>query len=77
MATHREEELLGASRTLGAIARSLGIAPRRVAPLAPEPEPAFAPVAAQDWGADAPSFEPPPPRGVFDFEAPEPVRRAA
>jgi len=49
MATHREEELLGAARTLGSVARSLGIPPRRAS--VPEP--------------------------VFDFEAPEPARRAA
>jgi 8-amino-7-oxononanoate synthase len=75
MATHREEELAEATRTLGAVARSLGIAPRRVAP--PASEPALAPVGAEDWAAEPPAFEPPPGRGVFDFEAPEPVRRAA
>jgi 8-amino-7-oxononanoate synthase len=57
MATHREEELVEATRTLAAVARSLGIAPRRVTP----------PVAE----------EPSPSRGVFNFEAPEPARRAA
>ncbi len=81
MATHREEELIDATHTLGAIARSLGIAPRRVAPPAPELEPALAPLGAEDWThqpshATAPP-EPPPSRGVFDFEAPEPARRAA
>jgi hypothetical protein len=75
MATHREEELAGATRTLGAVARSLGIAPRRLAP--PVPEPALAPVGAEDRGAGTPVSESPPSRGVFDFEAPEPVRRAA
>jgi glycine C-acetyltransferase/8-amino-7-oxononanoate synthase len=95
MATHREEELVEATRTLGAVARSLGIAPHRVAPPVaepePEPEPALAPAraekwSAEDWGTEewsaepssaAPAPEPPPSRGVFDFEAPEPVRRAA
>ncbi|HEX3691141.1 MAG TPA: 8-amino-7-oxononanoate synthase [Solirubrobacteraceae bacterium] len=91
MATHREEELVEATRTLGAVARSLGIAPRRVAPPAREPEPAPAPAEADDWGATewsaavpsaeptpaASASEPPPSRGVFDFEAPEPARRAA
>jgi 8-amino-7-oxononanoate synthase len=57
MATHREEELVEATRTLAAVARSLGISPRRVTP----------PVAE----------EPSPSRGVFNFEAPEPARRAA
>jgi 8-amino-7-oxononanoate synthase len=81
MATHREEELFGATRTLGVIARSLGIAPHRVLPPAPEHEPALAPAGAQGWDTEAapsePSPAPPPPHGVFDFEAPEPVRRAA
>jgi 8-amino-7-oxononanoate synthase len=81
MATHREEELFGATRTLGVIARSLGIAPHRVVPPAPEHEPALAPAGAQGWDTEAapsePSPAPRPPRGVFDFEAPEPVRRAA
>jgi 8-amino-7-oxononanoate synthase len=83
MATHREEELVEATRTLGTVARSLGIAPRRAAPSASAsvPEPALEPVTAEDWDTAAPSSgpppEPPPSRGVFDFEAPEPVRRAA
>jgi 8-amino-7-oxononanoate synthase len=81
MATHREEELVDATRTLGAVARSLGIAPRRVAPSAPDPEPGLAPIGAEDWDAaprsSSPPPEPGPARGVFDFEAPEPARRAA
>jgi glycine C-acetyltransferase/8-amino-7-oxononanoate synthase len=80
MATHREEELVEATRTLAAVARSLGIAPRRVAPPASEPEPALAPVGAEELSVERPSSPRPPqapPRGVFDFEAPEPVRRAA
>ena len=82
MATHREEELVEATRTLAAVARSLGIAPRRAAPPASEsaPEPALAPAGAEEWSAKRPSSPRPPerpPRGVFDFEAPEPVRRAA
>jgi hypothetical protein len=77
MATHREEEIIAAARTLGAVARSLGIAPRRVAPRVPDP--ALAPRGAEEWGsARSPSEPVPGPvRGVFDFEAPEPVRRAA
>jgi 8-amino-7-oxononanoate synthase len=81
MATHREEELVEATRTLAAVARSLGIAPRRVAPPASELEPALAPVGAEEWSAERPSSprppQAPPSPGVFDFEAPEPVRRAA
>ncbi len=66
MATHREEELRDAARTLGQAARAAGFEPRvRVdsraqAPAASWPEPALA-------GAD----------GVFDFEASDTVRRAA
>ena len=81
MATHREEELLQAVRTLGAVARSLGIAPRRTAAPAAEAEPALAPLESEDWDAAAtassPGAAPAPARGVFDFEATEPVRRAA
>src|SRR6185437_10046043 len=50
MATHREEELVEATRTLGAVARSLGIAPRRVA--RSEPEIPLAPVGAEGAGAE-------------------------
>jgi glycine C-acetyltransferase/8-amino-7-oxononanoate synthase len=74
MASHREEELLQAARTLGGVARSLGIPPRHAT------EPVLAPVSdeaetmvAADRRADAPVAA----RGVFDFEAPEPARRAA
>jgi glycine C-acetyltransferase/8-amino-7-oxononanoate synthase len=81
MATHREEELVAAARTLGAVSRSLGIAPRHVAPPVAEAESALAPVGPDDWMAEPTSPgappEPRPSRGVFDFEAPEPVRRAA
>jgi 8-amino-7-oxononanoate synthase len=80
LAVRMGEELANAARTLGAIARSLGIAPRRVAPPVEEPEPALAPVGAEGRGAEPSSPEPPrpgPSRRVFDFEAPEPVRRAA
>ncbi len=81
MATHREEELAEATSTLGAVARSLGIAPRHMAAPVVEPEPALSSVGGEDWGAEPSSPEPPPrpapARGVFDFEAPEPVRRAA
>jgi 8-amino-7-oxononanoate synthase len=81
MATHREEELLQAARTLGAVARSLGIPPRRAAAPPAEAEPVLAPAGSEDWDAapspSAPEAAPAPTRGVFDFEAPEPVRRAA
>jgi glycine C-acetyltransferase/8-amino-7-oxononanoate synthase len=75
MATHREEELLEAGRTLGTVARSLGIAPQRDS----GPVPGLAAVAEADHGAAdaATSDAPRRPAGVFDFEAPEPVRRAA
>ena len=88
MATHRQEELLRAARTLGQAARSLGFDPRRAlvpgagdaaaADEALETErrdqrrPAVAGDARSAWVA-SPGTD----RGVFDFEAPEPVRRAA
>ncbi len=63
MATHREEELRAAARTLGAAAREAGMDPRaRIAPVPPLTEA---------------EYEEVPPAGVFDFEAPEPIRRAA
>jgi glycine C-acetyltransferase/8-amino-7-oxononanoate synthase len=81
MATHREEELVEATRTLGAVARSLGIAPMRAASSRSELEPSLAPLGDEEWitepAAAGRSPQPPPSRGVFDFEAPEPVRRAA
>ncbi len=79
MATHREEELLQGARTLGAVARSLGIPARRAGAREPDTEPAGAPAAAgtADSGWLAPRAEAAAQRGVFDFEAPEPVRRAA
>ncbi len=73
MATHREAELLEAARTLGAVARSLGLDPRQ--PIGRRPEPVAAPVpdpAAAPAGSVSGSAD-----GVFDFEAPEPIRRAA
>jgi 8-amino-7-oxononanoate synthase len=79
MATHREEELIRAAQTLGAVARAAGFdprsVPRRVAPL---PAAAW----ADDDEAAGPDFAeammaPAMRGGVFDFEAPEPVRRAA
>ena len=76
MATHREEELVGAARTLGSVARSLGIPARRSS----ESEPVLAPVSdAAETELPAPDRTGPPiaARGVFDFEAPEPARRAA
>jgi 8-amino-7-oxononanoate synthase len=82
MATHQEEELHRAARMLGTVARTLGFEPR-LAARQHHAETAVAgrsprPVADADPGGrrDAPA-PPPPGRGVFDFEAPEPVRRAA
>ena len=79
MATHREEELVSSARTLGAVARAEGFDPRSVPRRA-------TPIRADIWAQDdddAPDVglaEPigmPALRGVFDFEAPGPVRRAA
>ena len=69
MATHREEELQAAARTLAGAARAAGFDPRarqaaRERRLEPELEPDTAAVLAAH-------------AGVFDFEAPAPVRRAA
>ena len=73
MATHREEELRAAARTLAAAARVAGFDPSlSVAPISrrppPEPEPELEPAAEIALPARG---------GVFDFEAPGPIRRAA
>ncbi len=73
MATHREAELLEAAATLGAAARSLGFDPRQ--PLSRRHEPVAVPVAEPVPGAATPVSGGT--DGVFDFEAPEPVRQAA
>ncbi len=70
MATHREAELVRAARTLASAARGLGFDPRS----APRADAEFAgdvvePRRLTDAGER--------PSGVFDFEAPEPIRRAA
>ncbi len=83
MATHREAELVRAARTLGSVAREKGFDPRhapRAEPAAAELVPAAAwgePRHADDPRADADEIAYQPPSGIFDFEAPEPVRRAA
>jgi 8-amino-7-oxononanoate synthase len=79
MATHREEELLGAARTLGAVARAAGFDPRS-APRRAVPIPAGIWADDEDDAPDPRFMDPigaPGMGGVFDFEAPEPVRRAA
>jgi len=79
MATHRPEELVDAARTLGTVARAAGFDPRSVA-RRPTPIPAGAWTDDEDDEPDRRVAEPigtPSMRGVFDFEAPEPVRRAA
>jgi hypothetical protein len=83
MATHLEDELRTAAQTLAAAARAVGFDPR-FPQAGAEPSPGAPP--AQD-GDDAepsapvdPSFGAAPAvpaAGVFDFEAPESVSRAA
>jgi 8-amino-7-oxononanoate synthase len=83
MATHHEEELRAAARTLGAAARSVGFDPRS----APRREVAlelseleFDDDFDHEFEADDDVALPPlpaPRAGVFDFEASEPIRRAA
>jgi 8-amino-7-oxononanoate synthase len=75
MATHREEELSDAARTLGQAARAAGLEPRARSSSA---------VDAPDFGPDPDRYPDPDPEalrpapvGVFDFEAPADVRHAA
>jgi 8-amino-7-oxononanoate synthase len=80
MATHQEEELRAAARALGAAARAVGFDPRM--PIAPDAHSARTTSAVPASAADHPDLErlgePEPQRpAVFDFEADEPVRRAA
>jgi glycine C-acetyltransferase/8-amino-7-oxononanoate synthase len=72
MATHHEQELRAAARTLAAVARAAGVGPRaRPMPeVEREPDVERAP-------AEAAAYTPTRRSGVFDFEAPESVRRAA
>ncbi|MGI8715347.1 MAG: 8-amino-7-oxononanoate synthase [Solirubrobacteraceae bacterium] len=80
MASHREEELRAAARTLGAAARSVGYDPRLTAGAAAvsagEDE-YLTPAAAIGQRALVAPPLPAPRASVFDFEASEPVRRAA
>ncbi len=78
MATHRESELITAARTIAAAARSAGFEPSRSAARPAEPE--IAAVAEPVGRTRSAALAAPPPvarAGVFDFEAPGPVRRAA
>jgi len=76
MASHREEELRSAARTIAQAARAAGFEPRtRLDPVAEESAWQLQP--AQTGPA---AGEPPPPRGAprpFDHEAPAPIARAA
>ncbi len=77
MATHREEELRAAAQTLGQAARAAGFEPRtRLAAVASDPElqPASEAKHEPERGREPARTSRP---GVFDFEAPEPIRRAA
>ena len=71
MATHREDELRNAAGTLATAARSVGIDPRRttITPTVPH-----AAAWSDEDDAESPAGAG---HGVFDFEAPGPVRRAA
>ncbi len=71
IATHREEELRAAARTLGQAAREAGVQPSLLsAPIVELPATADAPPAPVA-SVRVPSV------GVFDFEAPERIRHAA
>jgi 8-amino-7-oxononanoate synthase len=79
MATHHEEELRAAARTLGAAARSVGFDPRWSANRQVVSE--LSELEFDNEFEDDEDVELPPLRapraGVFDFEASEPIRRAA
>jgi glycine C-acetyltransferase/8-amino-7-oxononanoate synthase len=80
MASHRTVELRTAARTLAHAARAAGFDPRYQPLAVAEPEEfededvaVSQPIAGEPIDA----IEPPPPRAVFDFEAPERIARAA
>jgi len=76
MATHREEELRAAARIIATAAREAGFDPRAGA----ERDDAWEPESAETEPIPVgvkPSWAAAPRPGVFDFDAPEPVRRAA
>jgi 8-amino-7-oxononanoate synthase len=84
MATHREDELLAAARTLGSVARESGFDPRawRDDPLdeAGLDGPGRAASSSRPAHQDAEEgrmLPPPVAGGIYDFEAAEPARRAA
>jgi 8-amino-7-oxononanoate synthase len=99
MATHQEQELLQAARTMGAVAKSLGLPSRRTVAERALDERPLQPVGAgladergrsRRWRRerrgpgdhdgerrDRGEHGEPAERGVFDFEAPQPIRRAA
>jgi glycine C-acetyltransferase/8-amino-7-oxononanoate synthase len=78
MATHNEEELRAAARALGTAARAVGFDPRaRIAPVAERLRSESDRAGADRQEAQRISASEPPRSGVFDFEADEPVRRAA
>jgi glycine C-acetyltransferase/8-amino-7-oxononanoate synthase len=78
MATHNEEELRAAARAIGTAARAVGFDPRaRIAPVAERLRSESDRAGAHRQEAQRISAPEPPRSGVFDFEADEPVRRAA
>lgn len=84
MATHREEELRDAARTIASVARAAGMQGRLPTDAAIVPIPdAGQHAEADDDDGTAPGRRavaaalPPPRAGVFDFEADAPARRAA
>jgi 8-amino-7-oxononanoate synthase len=78
MATHREAELRAAARTLGAASRSAGLDPHVHRFDEEWDEPEFEPEFEAEFEPEPAARPEPASRpGVFDFEAPEPVRRAA
>jgi 8-amino-7-oxononanoate synthase len=79
MATHREEELRAAARTLAAAARAVGFDPGMRVARQPELELELAAESEREWRAAGPGAirSPVSVGGVFDFDAPAPIRRAA
>ena len=75
MASHRTVELRAAARTLAQAARAAGFDPRYQPVAVAEPDEFDDEAVAREPVAQMEA--PPPPAGIFDFEAPERIARAA
>jgi hypothetical protein len=77
MASHHEQELRAAARTIGAAARAVGLDPAARTPVASQPDRSGLEMPGSPQPAVVGDMDRRVRAGVFDFEASQPVRRAA